>query len=71
MEVKRGALVDGSPCRMTHWEVNVNDARGTGTRPNVRFTKYGGIVTTRGIRRGEELLVRYGRTYWRGKGASK
>ena len=48
----------------------LNDPRNTGKRANCKFTadhrrKQGGIVTTRPIEAGDELLVPYGASYWR------
>ena len=47
----------------------INDARGSGKRPNVRFvcnqqTKTVTIRTTRAVRAGEEFLLSYGRSFW-------
>ena len=46
-----------------------NDAKGSGRRNNVRFSvnqrsKTAKLVAVRKIKKGEELLVSYGRNYW-------
>jgi hypothetical protein len=47
----------------------VNDPRGSGKRPNCKFSRGRAgafyVVTSRRIRAGEELYVSYGRGYWR------
>jgi len=47
-----------------------NDPRGSGCRSNTRFTYTHPprLVATRCIRHGQEILVSYGREYWRGHG---
>mgnify|MGYP000269914698 CR=1 FL=1 len=50
----------------------VNDARGSGRRNNCRFScnqaaKTAVLRATRGVRKGEELFVAYGRAFWPGR----
>lgn len=59
------AYLDGSRV-MHHWSVRMNSSRGVpSTRNNVRFLRSGSMVVTRPIAAGEELLVSYGRDFWR------
>lgn len=54
----------------------INDFRGTGGQQNVRFDLYeshggkrlGVFVMSKPIRKGEELLVTYGRGFWKARG---
>ena len=41
-----------------------NDARGTDKRNNARYRGFN-IAATRTVRPGDEILVPYGREYWR------
>jgi hypothetical protein len=56
--------VDGT----THynWTSRMNAPRGTNKKANVYFDHNGRVFAKRNIRAGEELLVSYGRNYWRG-----
>lgn len=74
VEIKSGDYLDGACVRAA--APLINDPRGTGKRPNCEFKrgKRDGsrtfntvrVVAKRRIKPGDELLVSYGRDYWRG-----
>lgn len=64
LEVGTGKFVDAVDPAHRNWTAMVNDARGTGRRPNCVFTAAGSLKTTRPIKAGEELFISYGAGYW-------
>lgn len=61
-----GALfVDARNPAHRNWTAMVNDAHGTGFKINCAITASGAIKTTRAIAAGSELLISYGKAYWR------
>lgn len=64
LDVGRGKYVDAVDTAHRNWTAMVNDARGTGRRPNCVFTAAGSVKTTRPIKAGEELFISYGAGYW-------
>ena len=62
-------IIDASSEHPRFFSAMINDARGTGNRLTVEFVEENGrykvlLVTLRAIRKGEELYVDYGDTYW-------
>jgi hypothetical protein len=43
----------------------INDARGTPFKCNAKLTSSGRVVVTRTIQAGQEILMSYGRSYWK------
>lgn len=50
-----------------NWVSRVNASKGTGKKPNIQWDAYGHVTALRNIKKGEELLLNYGRSYWQGK----
>jgi hypothetical protein len=65
-ELKRNGkyvVVDGQSGR-TGWVQYMNDARGSRKKNNCRVKATGYVLTTRFVRKGQELLFDYGEGYW-------
>ena len=54
--------VDGE--KKGNWTSRMNSPRGTHLTPNVIFYEDGTVFAKRNIKKGEELLVGYGSSYW-------
>ena len=64
LDIGHGLFIDATAPADRNWSAYINDARGSGRRPNVAFREWGVIVATRRVVGGEELLVSYGAAYW-------
>lgn len=49
----------------------MNDGPHSGRRANCRFTRSGAVQSIRAVKPGDELLVSYGRSYWRAAAQSR
>ena len=59
--------MDAKDPTKSNWTRYINDARNSGHVNNVMFTSRGNVKTIKKIKKGEELFVSYGRSYWRKK----
>jgi len=49
----------------TNYEIKyINDYRGSGNEPNVKYRRDGVVVAVENIKSGVELLVDYGNEFW-------